>query len=126
MFHQRSSNFDPRITAIADQLRAIENELGAIGKSAGRRASAGASAAGSQISAAIGPILSEISDLLRRGQRWAADDAPGLGNEAIKSGARLGNDALDRIASEVEQRPLITLAVALGVGFLIGIAGRRR
>jgi ElaB/YqjD/DUF883 family membrane-anchored ribosome-binding protein len=27
---------------------------------------------------------------------------------------------------EVEHRPLVTLAVAIGVGILIGIAGRRR
>jgi hypothetical protein len=46
MCHHRSTEFDPRISAIASHLRAIEKELGGIGKSASRRASAGASAAG--------------------------------------------------------------------------------
>jgi hypothetical protein len=32
---------------------------------------------------------------------------------------------LRRIASEVEHHPLVTLAVAIGIGILIGIAGRR-
>jgi hypothetical protein len=41
MFHHRSSKFDPRISAIAGHLRAIEKELGGIGQSAGRRASTG-------------------------------------------------------------------------------------
>jgi tRNA(Arg) A34 adenosine deaminase TadA len=33
----------------------------------------------------------------------------------------IGNDALGRIASEVEHRPLVTLGIALGVGVLIGL-----
>ena len=41
-----------------------------------------------------------------------------MGNEA----AKLGNDALRRLSSEVEHRPLVTLAVAVGVGMLIGVA----
>ena len=53
MFHRRSSEFDPRVSAIAGHLRAIEKELGGIGRSAGRNASASASAAGNQIAEAI-------------------------------------------------------------------------
>jgi hypothetical protein len=49
----RSSEFDPRVSAIAGHLRAIENELGGIGRSADRRASTTASAAGNQIADAI-------------------------------------------------------------------------
>jgi hypothetical protein len=40
MFQHRSTEFDPRISAIASHLRAIEKELGGIGKSASRRVSA--------------------------------------------------------------------------------------
>ena len=32
MFHRRSTEFDPRISAIAGHLRAIEKELGALEK----------------------------------------------------------------------------------------------
>jgi ElaB/YqjD/DUF883 family membrane-anchored ribosome-binding protein len=126
MFQHHSTEFDPRLSAIAGHLRAIEKELGLIGRNAGRRASASASAAGNQISDAIGPILSEIADRFRRGQRLAADEATSFGNEAVKTGARVGNDALQRIATEVEHRPLVTLAVAIGVGVLIGFVCRRR
>jgi hypothetical protein len=35
--------------------------------------------------------------------------------------AKLGNDALRRLSNEVEHRPLVTLAVAVGVGILVGI-----
>jgi ElaB/YqjD/DUF883 family membrane-anchored ribosome-binding protein len=49
-------------------------------------------------------------------------DAAKIGNEA----ARLGNDALRRLSKEVEQRPLVLLGVAVGVGILVGLVSRRR
>jgi len=125
MFHRRSREFDPRISAIAGHLRAIEKELGGIGNSAGRRASASATAAVNQVADAIGPVLKEIEDRFRTGQRLAVDEAASLGNEAVKTGVRIGNDALERIATQARHRPLVTLAVAVGVGILIGIASRR-
>jgi hypothetical protein len=125
MFQHRASEFDPRVAAIAGHLSAIEKELGALGKSAGRRASSSASAAGNQIIEAIWPILNEISDSFRRGQRVAVDEAASFGNEAVKRGAKMGGDALGQIADQAKRRPLITLAVAIGVGVLIGAVARR-
>jgi hypothetical protein len=126
MFHHRSAEFDPRISAIVGRLHAIEKELVGMGKSTGRRASASASVAGNQIADAIGPILREIADRFRRGQSLALEEAASFGNQAVKSGARVGKDALQRIATETKHRPLVILAVAIGVGVLIGIAGRRK
>jgi hypothetical protein len=125
MFHNRSSEFDPRISAIAGHLRAIESELGAIGKSASRRASAGASATGNQIAEAISPILNDIVERFRRGQRSAVEEAGSFGDEAAKIGAKAGNDVLERIATQAKYRPVATLAVAIGVGVLVGIASHR-
>jgi hypothetical protein len=121
----KSSEFDPRVSAIAGHLRAIENELGVIGRGAGRRASTTASAAGNQVADAIWPILNDIVDRFGRGQRAAVDGAGSFGNEAVKVGARVGNDALDRIATQTKNRPLVAFAVAIGVGILIGVAVRR-
>jgi hypothetical protein len=126
MFHARSTEFDPRISAIAGHLRAIEKELGSVGKSGGRRAAASASVVGNQIADAIGPILSEIVDRFLRGQSSALTGAASLGNQAVRSGARLGNEALQRITTDTKRRPLAILAIALGVGILIGIAARRK
>ena len=125
MFYHRSSKFDPRASAIAGHLRAIEKELGGIGQSAGRRASTGASAAVNHISDAIGPILNDIVDRVSRGQRVAVDQAASLSNETVNAGAQFGNDALEKIATHAKQRPMATLAVAIGVGLLIGFAVRR-
>jgi hypothetical protein len=126
MFHHRSSVLAPRISVIEGHLRALERELEKVGGGAGRRTSAAASAAGDQLSDAITTILSEMVDRFRNGRRLAGDEAASLGNEAFRVGTRIGNDTLHRIATEVEHRPLATLAVAMGAGILIGFAGRRR
>jgi ElaB/YqjD/DUF883 family membrane-anchored ribosome-binding protein len=126
MFHQRSSAFDRNISALEGRLHALEKELDKMGRTAGRRASAGVagvSAAGDHIGDAIAAAVTEIVDRFRSGRRLAGDEAMRFGNEAAKLGAKMGNDALQRMASEVEHRPLITLAVAVGVGILIGMAG---
>jgi ElaB/YqjD/DUF883 family membrane-anchored ribosome-binding protein len=126
MFQPRSRDFsDPRVTAIVEHLRAIQQELGEIGQNSGRRASASIAAAGDQIADTVGPILSEIVARFRRSQRAAVDGAADLGDEAVKIGARLGNHAVARLAGQTRQRPLLTLAVAIGVGILIGAASRR-
>lgn len=119
MFHQRSSAFAPSISAIEGRLRALENELDRVGRKAGRRASANVSAAGDHIGDAIASAVTEVVDRFRSGRRLAGDEAVRIGNEA----AKFSNDALERVASEVEHRPLVTLAVAIGVGILIGMAG---
>jgi ElaB/YqjD/DUF883 family membrane-anchored ribosome-binding protein len=125
MFQYRSSQFDPRLTAIAGHLRAIEKELGVFGRRAGRTAADRASDAGDQIADVLGPILSDIGNRFRRGQRTAVDEVTNFSNEAVRFGAKAGSDALDRIADQAKNRPLFTLAVAVGIGVLIGFASRR-
>ena len=48
------------------------------------------------------------------GERWTAD------------AMHLGDEALRKVAREVEQRPLVTLAIAIGIGALAaGLLARR-
>ena len=122
MFHRRSSEFEPRISAITQHLRGIQKELGVIGNSAGQRTSAGASAALDQIADAIRPVLQEIESRFSEGQHAAANQAADLGKEALKIGSEAGSQALDRISEQAEEHPLATIGIALGVGFLIGVA----
>jgi ElaB/YqjD/DUF883 family membrane-anchored ribosome-binding protein len=123
MFHHRSSAFAPNLSALESRLRSLENEVQRVGKKAGRNMSAGMSSAGDQIGDAIASAVTEIVERFRSGRRLAGDEAVRFGNEAARFGAKVGNDALERVASEVEHRPLVTLAVAIGVGILIGMAG---
>lgn len=74
----------------------------------------GASHAASEASDYVSETLSETAERLRNGAHTVTDEA-----------AKFGNDALRRIEDEVEQRPLLALAIAAGIGFLAGMAGRR-
>ena len=123
MFHHRSPTFATRISAIEGHLRAIEKELERFGRKAGRHAHV--SAAGDQISDGIASILSEIIERYRGSRRLADEETARFRDEAVKISGGISTDALHRITTEVERRPLVTLAVAIGMGILIGIAGRR-
>jgi len=122
MFHHRSSDFGPSVSAIQQHLRAVEKELEKIGRIAGRRTSVAAASATEQIGDAISTILSNMMDRFRRSRQTAGDQAGRLSNQALDLGAKYSNDALRRITDEIEGRPLVTIGVALAIGILIGAA----
>jgi ElaB/YqjD/DUF883 family membrane-anchored ribosome-binding protein len=116
------------IADVERRLAALEKRLN---KAAGRTSSnisSGMSQATDRMSQAtdrIGEVvasaLADVADRFRGGGRTVGAEVSHLGHEA----ARVGNDALRRLSDEVEHRPLMLLAIAAGVGFLAGIAGRR-
>ena len=55
----------------------------------------------------------------------AADSVRNGANAVSDEAGRMAGDAIRRIEDEVGQRPLLTLAIAAGIGFLAGMAGRR-
>jgi ElaB/YqjD/DUF883 family membrane-anchored ribosome-binding protein len=122
MFQYRSSSFGPSVNAIQNHLGAVQKELEKIGRIAGRRGSAAASAAGAQIGDTIAATLSDMIERFRDRGAAAGDRAAKLGNRALDLGAGYGSDALARVSSQAESRPLMTVGVALGIGILIGAA----
>jgi ElaB/YqjD/DUF883 family membrane-anchored ribosome-binding protein len=122
MFQYRSSAFGSSVAAIQKHLGAVEKELEKIGRIAGDRTSAAAATASDQVGDAISTILNEMVERFRQGRQAAGDQAGRLSNQALNLGAKYGSDALQRAASEVEERPLVTVAIALSVGILIGAA----
>jgi hypothetical protein len=122
MFHHRSSAFGPSVTAIQRHLGAVEEELEKIGRIAGRRTSIAATAAGDQLGDAISTMLGDMIERFRQSRQSAGDTAARFGSRALKLGTSYGNDALERVASEVEGRPAVALGLALGIGILIGAA----
>ena len=122
MFQYRKSNFAPSVAAIQKHLGAVETELEKIGRIAGRQTSDAAAAASDQIGDAISTILSEMVERFRKGGQAAGDQAGRLSNQALDLGAKYRNDALARVANQAEERPLLTVGVALGIGILIGAA----
>jgi ElaB/YqjD/DUF883 family membrane-anchored ribosome-binding protein len=122
MFQYRSSAFGSSVAAIQKHLGAVEKELEKIGRIPGDRTSAAAATASDQLGDAISTILNEMVERFRQGRQAAGDQAGRLSDQALNLGAKYGSDALQRAASEVEERPLVTVAIALGIGILIGAA----
>src|ERR1700728_3521163 len=122
MFQYRSNSFGPSVNAIQNHLGAVEKELEKIGRIAGRRGSAAATAAGAQLGDTISSVLSDMIERFRERGEAAGDQASRLGNRALKLGAGYGSDALARVSAQAEDRPLVTIGVALGIGILIGAA----
>jgi ElaB/YqjD/DUF883 family membrane-anchored ribosome-binding protein len=104
------------IRAIDRSLRSLERRL----EGAPRRLSAGAVQGADHVRETIASTLDRVADRFREGS--FGDEAAKIGAEAVK----LGDAALRRLSREIEARPLVTLAVAIGVGILVGALSRRR
>ena len=87
-----------------------------------KSASASAVETADHVGETVAAVLSSIADRFRGGANSLGDEAAKIGSEA----AKLGNDALHRLSKEAEHRPLVTLAVAVGVGILVGILVKHR
>ncbi|HET7258058.1 MAG TPA: hypothetical protein VFJ46_30185 [Xanthobacteraceae bacterium] len=105
-------------------MRTLEKHLERIGARTSKNALQAADRVGEtadRVAETVASALSTMAERFRGGASSVSDQAGKMGNEA----AKLGNDALRRLSSEVEHRPLVTLAIAVGVGILIGVASRR-
>lgn len=100
------------------RLRSLERQLERVGG----RSAANAAQTADRVGETIVSALQSMADRLQGGANSARDEVTKIGSEA----AKLGNHALRRLSNEVEHRPLVTLAVAVGVGILVGLASHHR
>ena len=108
-------------SATAEEIAAIEDLISDLEKRLRRLSGATrreASGATGEISDFVSEALERITGRVRE---TAADAGQSLADEATK----IGGGAVKMLTEEVEQRPLLMLAAAAGVGFLAGIANRR-
>ena len=99
---------------IERRLHALEKRLNEIGA----RASTNSRDLVGDLGDVIASALSSWADRFRQGASTVGDQSAAFSKDA----ARLGTMAIDRIGEESRQRPLVAVAVALGVGILIGWA----
>jgi ElaB/YqjD/DUF883 family membrane-anchored ribosome-binding protein len=57
--------------------------------------------------------FNSVTDRVRENTRAVSEDA-----------AKLGNQALREVGAQIDKRPLLTLAIAAGIGFIAGLARR--
>ena len=102
------------IAAIQDLMSDLEGRLRRLQGSVKREASG----ATGDVSEFVTEALNDIAERVRAGAR-------NVGQQVTGEAAKLGTDTLKKITDEVEQRPLLVLAVAAGVGFLLGMLQHR-
>lgn len=102
------------IAAIEDLISDLEKRLHRLSSTARRETSGASSDIRDFVSEALGNIMKRVRES-------AADVGETVADEA----ARYSGDAIKKLNDEVEQRPLMMLGLAAGIGFLIGSATRR-
>jgi len=102
------------IAAIEDLMSDLEKRLRRLSGSA-RNEAAGAS---SDVRDFVGEALERITSRVR-------ESASSVTSSVADEATRIGSDAFKKLTDEIEHRPLTMLAVAAGIGYLVGLANRR-
>jgi ElaB/YqjD/DUF883 family membrane-anchored ribosome-binding protein len=111
--------------ALSSEVGEIERRLRILERSIeklGARASSNARDTADGLGEAVASALWSWVERFRQSASSLGDESAALGKDA----ARYGTAALNQISNETEQRPFIAVAVALGVGILIGMAMHSR
>ena len=116
-----TSNSNGNGHTVSEDIANIENEIGQLMHDIEARvgrlqalAKRSAKDAADNASEFVSDTVSDAAERMRNGASSVSDEA-----------ARLSGDAIKRIEDEISHRPLLTLAIAAGIGFLAGMAGRR-
>jgi ElaB/YqjD/DUF883 family membrane-anchored ribosome-binding protein len=109
----RSATAD-EIAAIEDLMSDLEKRLRRLSGSAKREASGATGDVGDFVNEALARIMERVRDNASDTTESVADDA-----------ARYGVDAIKKLTHKIEQRPLIMLGIATGIGFLAGMLNKK-
>ncbi len=102
------------IAAIEDLVSDLEKRLRRLSGSTRR-----------EVSGASGEVSDFVSEALERITHRVRETASEATESMADETTRFGSDAFKKLTDEVEQRPLLMLAAAAGIGFLAGLANRR-
>jgi ElaB/YqjD/DUF883 family membrane-anchored ribosome-binding protein len=109
--------------ALSANVRELDRRLRSMEQGVRRSGTRARSSAGNIAEHSLETVVSALGSLADRFRGLSiGDDASKYRSEAMQ----FGNDALRRVSREVAQRPLVTLAVAVSVGLLLGLAFHRR
>ncbi len=102
------------IAAIEDLMNDLEKRLRRLSGNAKREASG-----------ASGDVGDFVNDALARIMEHVREDASDTTESIADDAARYGADAIKKAIQEVEQRPLLMLGIAAGIGFLAGMLNKK-
>jgi ElaB/YqjD/DUF883 family membrane-anchored ribosome-binding protein len=116
-----SSRYSRNVEEIDRRLGLLEQNLEKIGA----RASTNARETAEGLGDAIASALAGWAGRFRQSASALGSQSASLGKNLGEDTAKLGSAALRRLSDETEHHPLVALAVAVGVGVLIGLVSRK-
>jgi ElaB/YqjD/DUF883 family membrane-anchored ribosome-binding protein len=78
----------------------------------------------SEVSGGVSDISDFVNDALAGIMERVKDGTSSITDTVAERATTISSDALKKVVSEVETRPLTMLAIAAGIGFLFGISKR--
>ena len=110
----------------ADVNRLLDDLEGRLSRLSNMLPSVAPAAKAERVSEAIASALNDIADRFSSRARGLSKDAGRISERWTNDAMQLSDEALRKVAREVEQRPLVTLAIAVGIGALAaGLLARR-
>lgn len=107
------SNIADEIAGIEGLISDLEKRLRKLNRSMREEASGASSDVTDFVSEALSGIMKRVRE-----------SSESLAEDVSERAAKVGGDAIKRVSQEVEHRPLTLLAIAAGIGFLLGMARR--
>jgi ElaB/YqjD/DUF883 family membrane-anchored ribosome-binding protein len=107
-------------SAAAEEIAAIEDLMSDLEKRLRRLSGT----ARNETAGAAGDVRDFVSEGLDRIMNRVRESASGATTSVADEASRLGSDAYKKFSDEIEHRPLMMLAIAAGVGFLVGLSRR--
>jgi ElaB/YqjD/DUF883 family membrane-anchored ribosome-binding protein len=120
-FRARAMSTRASKSIVAEEVAAIEELVGDLDKRLRRLSGA----TRREVSGASDEVGEFVSETLERIMSRVKANAVGVSQSVADETKRFGNNAFQKLTDEVEQRPLLMLAAAAGIGFLAGLANRR-
>jgi ElaB/YqjD/DUF883 family membrane-anchored ribosome-binding protein len=108
------------ISHLEEMIRTLEARIASLTSDSTIRHSV--SAASGQVNQFVSRATDQVGTMVADGLSDFAHRVRN-GSDTVSGVAKLGTTALRRVSEEVERRPFMTVALALGLGFLAGIAG---
>ncbi len=99
---------------IDDMIASLEAKIDRLNRISKQSAAHAAEGATDVMHKAISGLTGQMTGRMQDSARTASDEV-----------ARFGNQALKRIATEIDHRPFLTLAIAAGIGFIAGLVRPR-
>jgi len=98
---------------VADMIASLDERINRLNRLTKQGAAHAAEGANDIVLNAISGLTSQVTGRAQANVASASDEV-----------AKFGSQAIDRVVREIDKRPLLTLAIAAGIGFLAGLARR--